>query len=112
MYETRQKDRDAEKQAESDARKILQEQAPSLIQLRKAAKRQAAAMLQVSRAKQFGCRNCGKAAQLLKERASRFHSKLLATAGETLAGKAGGQNDPSSQKSLSLASSRNQLAMG
>merc|ERR1719443_2462538 len=67
-------------------------------------------MLQVSRAKQFGCRNCGKAAQLLKERASRYHSKLLATAGETLAGKAG--PDAPSQKSLSLASSKNQLAMG
>merc|ERR1719335_691538 len=68
-------------------------------------------MLQVSRAKQFGCRNCGKAATLLKERASRFHSKLLATAGETLAGKAGGDDAPG-QKSLSLASSKNQLAMG
>merc|ERR1719335_98163 len=68
-------------------------------------------MLQVSRAKQFGCRNCGKAATLLKERASRFHSKLLATAGETLAGKAGG-NDAPGQKSLSLASSKNQLALG
>merc|ERR1719387_998347 len=67
-------------------------------------------MLQVSRAKQFGCRNCNKAAELLKERASRFHSKLLATAGETLAGKAG--KDAPSQKSLSLASSKNQLAMG
>merc|ERR1719335_1617037 len=68
-------------------------------------------MLQVSRAKQFGCRNCGKAATLLKERASRFHSKLLATAGETLAGKAG-EKDSGSQKSLSLASAQNQLAMG
>merc|ERR1719335_2066243 len=68
-------------------------------------------MLQVSRAKQFGCRNCGKAATLLKERASRFHSKLLATAGETLAGKAGEKDSPS-QKSLSLASAKNQLAMG
>merc|ERR550537_858880 len=67
-------------------------------------------MLQVSRAKQSGCRNCGKAATLLKERASRFHSKLLATAGETLAGKAG--PDASSQKSLSLASAKNQVAMG
>merc|ERR1719183_55480 len=67
-------------------------------------------MLQVSRAKQSGCRNCGKAAQLLKERASRFHSKLLATAGETLAGKAG--KDAPSSKSLSLASAKNQLAMG
>merc|ERR1719387_2555525 len=67
-------------------------------------------MLQVSRAKQFGCRNCNKAAELLKERASRFHSKLLATAGETLAGKAG--KDAPGQKSLSLASSKNQLAMG
>merc|ERR1719235_434180 len=66
-------------------------------------------MLQVSRAKQFGCRNCGKAAQLLKERASRYHSKLLATAGETLAGKAG--KDAPSQKSLSLATAKNQLAM-
>merc|ERR1719420_2565019 len=111
MYETRQKDRDAEKQAESDARKILQEQAPSLIQLRKAARRQAAAMLQVSRAKQFGCRNCGKAATLLKERASRFHSKLLATAGETLAGKAGG-NDAPGQKSLSLAGASTQVEAG
>merc|ERR550514_1885794 len=111
MYEQRQKDRDAEKTAVADARKILQEQAPSLLQLRKAAKRQAAAMLQVSRAKQSGCRNCGKAAQLLKERATKFHSKLLATAGETLAGKAGGDDAPG-QKSLSLASSKNQLAMG
>jgi len=111
LYEQRQKDRDAEKTAVADARKILQEQAPSMLQLRKAARRQAAAMLQVSRAKQFGCRNCGKAATLLKERASRFHSKLLATAGETLAGKAGG-NDAPGQKSLSLASSKNQLAMG
>merc|ERR1719409_2568254 len=68
-------------------------------------------MLQVSRAKQLGCPNCGEAAALLKERASRYHSKLLATAGETLAGKAGGK-DTSSQKSLSLASARNQLAMG
>ena len=42
---------------------------------------------------------------------NRFHSKLLATAGETLAGKAGG-NDAPGQKSLSLASSKNQLAMG
>merc|ERR550514_1892337 len=50
LYEQRQKDRDAEKTAVADARKILQEQAPSLMQLRKAAKRQAAAMLQVSRA--------------------------------------------------------------
>jgi chromosome segregation ATPase len=111
LYEQRSKDREAEKTAVADARKILQEQAPSLMQLRKAAKRQAAAMLQVSRAKQSGCRNCGKAAQLLKERASRFHSKLLATAGETLAGKSGGKDAPS-QKSLSLASSKNQLAMG
>merc|ERR1719183_2679749 len=67
-------------------------------------------MLQVSRAKQFGCRNCGKAAQLLKERASRYHSKLLATAGETLAGKAPGKDAPS-QKSLSLASAKNQMAV-
>jgi len=111
MYETRQKDREAEKTAVADARKILQEQAPSLMQLRKAAKRQAAAMLQVSKAKSFGCRNCGKAAQLLKERASRFHSKLLATAGETLAGKSPGK-DAKDGKSLSLASAKNQLAMG
>jgi hypothetical protein len=111
MYEQRQKDRDAEKTAVADARKILQEQAPSLMQLRKAAKRQAAAMLQVSRAKQFGCRNCGKAAALLKDRASRYHSKLLATAGETLAGKAGGK-DTSSQKSLSLAGASTQVAAG
>merc|ERR1719238_307523 len=109
MYEQRQKDRDAEKTAVADARKILQEQAPSLMQLRKAARRQTAAMLQVSRAKQFGCRNCNKAAALLKERASRYHSKLLATAGETLAGKAG--KDAPSQKSLSLASAKNQMAM-
>merc|ERR550514_2688024 len=68
-------------------------------------------MLQVSKAKSFGCRNCGKAAQLLKERASRFHSKLLATAGETLAGKAPGK-DAKDGKSLSLASAKNQLAMG
>merc|ERR1719331_2833947 len=67
-------------------------------------------MLQVSRAKEFGCRNCGKAATLLKERASRFHSKLLATAGETLAGKAG--KDTPSQKSLSLASAKNQMGAG
>merc|ERR1719456_936354 len=45
MYEQRQKDRDAEKTAVADARKILQEQAPSMLQLRKAARRQAAAML-------------------------------------------------------------------
>merc|ERR1719420_1150167 len=106
LYEQRQTDREAEKKAVADARKILQEQAPSMLQLRKAAKRQAAAMLQVTRAKQFGCRNCGKAATLLKERVSRFHSKLLATAGETLAGKAGGDDAPG-QKSLSLASSKN-----
>merc|ERR1719235_2585479 len=68
-------------------------------------------MLQVSKAKSFGCRNCGKAAQLLKERASRFHSKLLATAGETLAGKSPGK-DAKDGKSLSLASAKNQLAMG
>merc|ERR1719331_970392 len=68
-------------------------------------------MLQVSRAKQFGCRNCGKAAALLKDRASRYHSKLLATAGETLAGKAGGK-DTSSQKSLSLAGASTQVAAG
>merc|ERR1719310_2764057 len=66
-------------------------------------------MLQVSRGKQFGCRNCGKAAQILKERASRYHSKLLATAGETLAGKSG--KDAPGQKSLSLASAKNQMAM-
>jgi chromosome segregation ATPase len=98
MYEQRQKDREAEKTAVQDAHKILSEHEPALIEIKMAARRKS--LLQMSAAPSGVCRGCGKAAALLKERASKFHSQLLATAGETLAGKA-----PPARKDVSLAAS-------
>jgi chromosome segregation ATPase len=106
MYQQRQADREAEKKAVQDAHKILSEQEPSLIEIKMAARRKSLLQMQ-KRAPSGVCRGCGKAAALLKERASKFHSQLLATAGETLQGKA-----PPSGKELSLAASRAKVAAG
>lgn len=104
MYEQRQKDREAEKTAVQDAHKILSEQEPALIEIKMAVRRKS--LLQMQKRGSGVCFGCGKAAALLKERASKFHSQLLATAGETLQGKA----PPSGGKDLSLAAAHSKVA--
>jgi len=80
MYKQRTHDRQEEKTAVSMAIKVLSKEDPSsgfFLQLRSEKVRKSSMMPMV------GCRNCARAAALLKEKASTFHSELLATAAMT-----------------------------
>ena len=76
LFDMRKKDRTEEKSAVTKAISVLSQEAPSLLQLG-ARTRRAAIRLHA------GCRNCGRAAKLLKASATRLHSELLATAAMT-----------------------------
>merc|ERR1719388_103394 len=80
MYKQRTHDRQEEKTAVSMAIKVLSKEDPSsgfFLQLRSEKVRKSSMMPMV------GCRNCARASALLKEKASTFHSELLATAAMT-----------------------------
>merc|ERR1719399_2384876 len=76
LFEMRKKDRVEEKGAVTKAITVLSQEAPSLLQL---ATRTRKATVRLH----AGCRNCGRAAKLLKASATRLHSELLATAAMT-----------------------------
>jgi len=95
LYERRKKDRADEKTAVQEAHKVLQEQLPSLLQLQRSHKRRAFIQVQT---RKNGCRNCGKAAELLKARAVQFHSELLATTAATLSRKGEGKEATAAAK--------------
>merc|ERR1719217_476347 len=76
LFEMRKKDRVEEKSAVTKAISVLSQEAPSLLQLGTRTRRAAIRL-------HAGCRNCGRAAKLLKASATRLHSELLATAAMT-----------------------------
>jgi len=109
LYNRRKKDREDEKEAVDQAHKVLQEAVPALLQLKRSHSRRA--LLQVESRKQTGCRNCGKAAALLKTRALKLHSELLATTAASLGRKNGGSlMATGSTQSQTMAGSNSALA--
>jgi hypothetical protein len=86
LYERRKKDRADEKAAVQQAHTILQEQAPALLQLKHSHKRRVFIQTKV-RTEHPGCKGCSKAAALLRSRAVKYHSELLATTAATLSRK-------------------------
>jgi chromosome segregation ATPase len=78
MYKQRTHDRQEEKTAVSMAIKVLSQEAPSGFFLQLRSEKIRAHMMPMAM-----CPNCARAAALLKEKASTFHSELLATAAMT-----------------------------